>query len=81
MVEFFAGFCFAGPMVARTPMKQKLEKSHEKRMVRHRKAPNLAKNCRLQAKSGSDACMITHTHTHTASQCLLRRLLAFAASQ
>jgi hypothetical protein len=49
-------------------------------MVRHRKVPNLAKNCRLQAKSGSDACMITHTHTHTASQCLLRRLLAFAAS-
>ena len=34
-------------------MKPKLAKSHEKRMVRHRKVPNLAKNCRLQANSGS----------------------------
>jgi len=54
-------------MVARTLMKPKLAKSHEKRMVRHRKVPNLAKNCRLQAKSGSDACRITHTRA--SSQC------------
>ena len=54
-------------MVARMLMKPKLAKSHEKRMVRHRKVPNLAKNCRLQAKSGSDACRITHTRA--SSQC------------
>ena len=49
-------------------IKQKLEKSHEKMMVRHRKVPNLAKNCKLQANSGKDACGISQTHT--ASQCL-----------
>ena len=55
-------------MVARTPMKQKLAKSHEKRMVRHRKVPNLTKNWRLQANKGSEACSISQTRA--ASQCL-----------
>jgi hypothetical protein len=67
MLDSGALLYFAGPMVARMPIKQKLEKSHEKRIVRQRKVPNLAKNCKLQAKSGKDACRISHTHS--ASQC------------
>jgi len=52
---FDPGCSLSPPMVAKTPMKPKLAKSHENKIVRQRNVPNFAKNCNWQRKSGSDA--------------------------